>query len=78
MTFGSINFADQRTPLNCVDFANTFTLQILLLTKPAHQLLGGVRFANMYLVNRNMSGSVMRLCYIQESFLIDASLPWCM
>lgn len=29
--FGSLNFVDQRTPLNCVDFANGMTVQLLLL-----------------------------------------------
>lgn len=29
--FGSINFVDQLTPLNCIDFANGLTVQLLLL-----------------------------------------------
>lgn len=31
--FGSINFVDVLTPLNCIDFANHLTLQLLLLIK---------------------------------------------
>lgn len=29
--FGDLNFVDQTTPLNCVDFANNLTVQLLLL-----------------------------------------------
>lgn len=29
--FGDLNFVDQTTPLNCIDFTNNLTVQILLL-----------------------------------------------
>lgn len=31
--FGSLNFIEERTPLNCLDFANNLTVELLLLTK---------------------------------------------
>lgn len=31
--FGSINFVDQLTPLNCINFANDMTLNLLLVGK---------------------------------------------
>lgn len=30
--FGSINYLDEQTPLNCINFANNLTLQLLLIT----------------------------------------------